>query len=135
LANLTCHILEVHSEISSIDTLPGAMRAAAANAVTTLLETLVKEDRLAVLEPKMNVEISVPTSKVGDVLSDLTGRRGTVDDVTMGEEGGGDHIKSMVRAEVPLAEILGYANSLRSLTGGEGAFSAEYKGHAPREGV
>ncbi|KAL7488374.1 hypothetical protein ACHAW6_013940 [Cyclotella cf. meneghiniana] len=135
LANLTCHILEVHSEISSIDTLPGAMRAAAANAVSTLLETLTKEDRLVVLEPKMNVEISVPASKVGDVLSDLTGRRGTVDGVTMGDEGGSDHIKSMVRAEVPLAEILGYANSLRSLTGGEGAFSAEYKGHAPREGV
>ncbi|KAL3781126.1 hypothetical protein HJC23_001433 [Cyclotella cryptica] len=135
LANLTCHILEVHSEISSPDTLPGAMRAAAANAVTTLLETLAKEDRMVVLEPKMNVEISVPTSKVGDVLSDLTGRRGTVDDVTMGDDGGGDHIKSMVRAEVPLAEILGYANSLRSLTGGEGAFSAEYKGHAPREGM
>ena len=135
LTNLTCHILEVDSEITSTETLPGAMRAAAANAVTTLLETLAKEDRMVVLEPKMNVEISVPTGRVGDVLSDLTVRRGTVDDVAMGDDGGGDHIKSMVRAEVPLVEILGYANSLRSLTGGEGAFSAEYKGHAPREGV
>ena len=135
LANLSCHILEVESEISSVETLPGAMRAAAANAVTTLLETLANDDRMVVLEPKMNVEISVPTGRVGDVLSDLTVRRGTVDDVAMGDESGGDHIKSMVRAEVPLVEILGYANSLRSLTGGEGAFSAEYKGHAPREGV
>lgn len=135
LANLTCHILEVESELSSQDTLPGAMRAAAANAVSTLLETLSKEDRMVILEPKMNVEISVPMGKVGDVLSDLTVRRGTVDDVAMGEEGGGDHSKSMVRAEVPLVEILGYATSLRSLTGGEGAFSAEYKGHAPQDGV
>ena len=62
-------------------------------------------------------------------------RRGTLNDVAMGDDSGGDHIKSMVRAEVPLVEILGYANSLRSLTGGEGAFSAEYKGHAPREGI
>ena len=135
LANLTCHILEVESELTSMDTLPGALRAAAANAVSTLLESLAKEDKMVVLEPKMNVEISVPTGRVGDVLSDLTARRGTVDDVAMAEEGSGDHIKSMVRAEVPLVEILGYANSLRSLTGGEGAFSAEYKGHSPREGV
>lgn len=135
LTNLSCHILEVDSEISGTETLPGAMRAAAANAVTTLLEILAKEDRMVVLEPKMNVEISVPTGRVGDVLSDLTVRRGTIDDVAMGDDSGGDHIKSMVRAEVPLVEILGYANSLRSLTGGEGAFSAEYKGHAPREGI
>lgn len=126
LANLTCHILDVASETP--DTLPGAMRAAAANAVTTLLETLKNDGRLVVLEPKMTVEVSVPTGRVGDVLSDLTTRRGTVDDVATGDDN--THAKSMVRAEVPLIEILGYANSLRSLTGGEGAFSAEYKGHA-----
>jgi elongation factor G len=137
LANLECRVMLVDSELSSADTLPGALRAAAANAVTTLLEALAKEGRMMVLEPKMNVEIWVPTGRVGDVLSDLTGRRGTIDDVAMADEGigGGDHVKSMVRAEVPLVEILGYANSLRSLTGGEGAFSAEYKGHAPQDGV
>ena len=137
LANLECRVVLVDSELSSADTLPGAMRAAAANAVTTMLETLTKEGRMTILEPKMNVEIWVPTGRVGDVLSDLTVRRGMVDDVAMADEGigGGDHVKSMVRAEVPLVEILGYANSLRSLTGGEGAFSAEYKGHAPQDGV
>jgi len=129
LANLTCHILEVDSEMTANpDTLPGAMRAAAANAITTLLETLKNDGRLVVLEPKMTVEVSVPTGRVGDVLSDLTTRRGTVDDVATGDDS--THSKSMVHAEVPLIEILGYANSLRSLTGGEGAFSAEYKGHA-----
>lgn len=129
LANLTCHILEVNSEMTtSPETLPGAMRAAVANAITTLLETLKNDGRLVVLEPKMTVEVSVPTGRVGDVLSDLTTRRGTVDDVATGDEK--THAKSMVHAEVPLIEILGYANSLRSLTGGEGAFSAEYKGHA-----
>jgi elongation factor G len=103
-----------------------------------MLEKLAKEGRMTILEPKMNVEIWVPTNRVGDVLSDLTGRRGTIDDVAMSDEGGaggGDHVKSMVRSEVPLVEILGYANSLRSLTGGEGAFSAEYKGHAPQDGL
>ena len=128
LANLTCHILDVESEMTSPETLPGAMRAAAANAVTVLLETLNDDGRLVILEPKMTVEVSVPTNRVGDVLSDLTARRGAVDDVATGDDN--THAKSMVHAEVPLIEILGYANSLRSLTGGEGAFSAEYKGHA-----
>jgi elongation factor G len=138
LANLECRVMLVDSELSNADTLPGAMRAAAANAVTTMLETLAKAGKMTILEPKMNVEIWVPTGRVGDVLSDLTGRRGMVDDVAMADDGMGgcgDHVKSMVRAEVPLVEILGYANSLRSLTGGEGAFSAEYKGHAPQDGV
>ena len=137
LANIECHVVQAPSELSSPDTLPGAMRAAAANAATTLLETLTKEGQMVILEPKVNVEIWVPAVRVGDVLSDLTGRRGTVDDVAMAEEAGGGsgHVKSMVRAEVPLVEILGYANSLRSLTGGEGAFSAEYKGHSPQDGI
>jgi len=139
LANLECRIIEVDSELSAANAaFPGAMRAAAANAVTTLLDSLVQrgEDRILVLEPKMNVEIVAPTGKVGDVVSDLTGRRGCVDEVVLTGEGsdgesGSKHVKSLVRAEVPLIEILGYANTLRSLTGGEGAFSAEYKGHAP----
>jgi len=136
LANLECHVMEVDSELSSSDTLPGAMRAAASNAVSTLVEALENEGRLRILEPKMGVEVSAPTEKIGDVLSDLTTRRGQIDDVAMGDEGGGGvHSKSMIRAEVPLVEILGYANILRSLTGGEGAFSAEYKGHAEQEGV
>ena len=136
LANLECHVMEVDSELSSNDTLPGAMRAAASNAVSTLVEALENEGRLMILEPKMCVEVSAPTEKIGDVLSDLTTRRGQIDDVAMGDEGGGGglHSKSMIRAEVPLVEILGYANILRSLTGGEGAFSAEYKGHAEQEG-
>ena len=83
LANLECEIMDVDSELSSQDTLPGAMQAAAANAVNTMLETLADEGRMLVLEPKMNVEISVPTGRVGDVLSDLTVRRGSVDDVAM----------------------------------------------------
>jgi len=91
LANLTCHILVVEVEMtSSPETLPGAMHAAVANAITTLLETLnLKSDgrlRLVALEPKMTVEVSVPTGRVGDVLSDLITRRDTVDDVATGDE-------------------------------------------------
>ena len=128
--------MQIDAELSSVNTLPGAMCAVSANSVTTMLEKLAKEGRMTILEPKMNVEIWVPTSRVGDVLSDLTNRRGTIDDFAMADEGGGggDHVKSMVRSEVPLVEILGYANCLRSQNGGKGAFSAEYKGHAPQDG-
>lgn len=137
-ANVSCCIVDVDSEAGpgALESLPGAIRAASANAISTLL--FDNSSSLMVLEPKMRVEIYVPREKVGDVLSDLTTRRGTVDDIILGDnsdDGGGEHIKALVHAEVPLVEILGYANSLRSLTGGEGAFSAEYKGHAPSDGM
>ena len=76
----------------------------------------------------MSIEITLPNEMVGDVLSDLTTRRGTVGDVLTGDNA---YAKSLIRGDVPLVEILGYANSLRSLTGGEASFSAEYKGHSP----
>jgi elongation factor G len=128
MANVTCHVVEVDAEggLAQLKALPGAIRATAANAVTATLKA--NQSRCTVLEPTMSVEVTLPADMVGSVLSDLTGRRGTVGDVLVGEEG---HSKSLVRGDVPLVEILGYANSLRSLTGGEGAFSAEYKGHSP----
>jgi elongation factor G len=131
LANVKCHVEEIDAEegLSGLQVLPGALRAAAMNAVsTTLSENLVQ---CRALEPAMGVEISVPNDMVGTVLSDLTGRRGAVEDVLSGD---GDasiiHRKTLVRAEVPLVEILGYANALRSLTGGEATFTAEYRGHS-----
>ena len=73
---------------------------------------------------------------VGPVLSDLNTRRGSIGDIVSslgGDDASTDHQdgKSVIRGDVPLIEILGYATALRSLTGGEGAFTAEYVGHAP----
>ena len=138
LANVRCHVLNVDAEggLQALAAMPGSLRAAAANAVSTLLADEANSS-CTVLEPTMSVEITLPSEMVGTVLSDLTGRRGTVGDVIMGEDenhGGNQapgHAKALIRGEVPLIEILGYANSLRSLTGGEGAFTAEYKGHSP----
>ena len=79
------------------------------------------------LEPSVSIEVIVPNDMVGTVLSDLNNRRGTVGDVVVGET---KQSKSIVRGDVPLVEILGYANSLRSLTGGEGVFTSEYRGHS-----
>lgn len=135
LSNVRCHVVNVDAEggLSALQALPGALRAAAANAVSSVLTE--HKTSCAVLEPTMSVEITLPPDKVGTVVSDLTSRRGAVGDVLMGDTEAGAqalHTKALVRGEVPLAEILGYANSLRSLTGGEGAFTAEYKGHSEK---
>lgn len=127
MANMSCHINRIDCEggLPILQSLPGALRAAVANAVSSTLAN--GKSSCKVLEPTMGIEITAPNDAVGQILSDLTGsRRGTVSDVVNGE----GMKKAMVCGDVPLVSILGYANSLRSLTGGEGNFSAEYKGHS-----
>ena len=69
------------------------------------------------LEPIMDVKIIVPETMMGDIMSDLNTRRGRVQGMdTVG-------IKSVVTAEVPLAEMLRYGNDLRSMTGGRGIYT------------
>eukprot|EP00934_Nitzschia_sp_Nitz4_P006430 Nitzschia sp. Nitz4//scaffold283_size24287//19463//22192//NITZ4_008409-RA/size24287-processed-gene-0.9-mRNA-1//-1//CDS//3329545666//6420//frame0 len=128
MANLVCHIEEVDAEggLAALKAMPGALQAASANAVAVTIKE--HDSSCVVLEPTMSVEITLPNELVGGVLSDLSGRRGTVGDVVVGED---IQAKSLIKGDVPLVEILGYATSLRSLTGGEGAFTAEYKGHSP----
>ncbi len=74
------------------------------------------------LEPMMAVEVETPEEFMGNVMGDLSGRRGIVqgmDDIV----GGG----KIVRAEVPLAEMFGYSTSLRSLTQGRATYTMEFK--------
>ena len=132
MASVRCIINEIDAEggLPVLKSLPGSIRAAAAHAVSHSLQNGHENlGRCTVLEPTMSVEVTLPTDMVGSVLSDITGRRGAVGDVLINDEGS-SHSKALIRGDVPLVEILGYANSLRSLTGGEGAFSAEYKGHS-----
>ena len=72
------------------------------------------------LEPIVDLEIRVPSDYLGDVLEDLNSRRGTVKD--MASSPGQIQV---VRAEAPLAEMFGYATSLRSLTQGRATHSME----------
>ena len=77
------------------------------------------------LEPIMSVEVETPEEKMGDVMGDLSSRRGVIqgmDDLV----GGGKSIK----AEVPLAEMFGYATQLRSLTQGRATYTMEFKHYA-----
>ena len=131
MANIHCHVEAIDAEegLPGLQSLPGAMRAAAMHAVASTMGMNAASGR--VLEPSMSIEINAPNDMVGTVLSDLATRRGTVGDVITGDQGGTVlHQKTLVRGQVPLVEILGYANDLRSLTAGEGMFTAEYKGHS-----
>jgi elongation factor G len=72
------------------------------------------------LEPVMNVEVVTPSEQAGDVIGDLNSRRGRI----MGMEPAGE--TASVRAQVPMAEMLTYETSLRSMTGGRGGYSMEF---------
>lgn len=72
------------------------------------------------LEPIMNVEITVPEENVGDIIGDLNSRRGRV----LGTTPRGHN--NVVAAEVPLAEMLSYAPDLTSMTGGRGDYHMEF---------
>ncbi|MBK5915279.1 elongation factor G [Rhodocyclus purpureus] len=77
------------------------------------------------LEPMMSVEVETPEDYMGNVMGDLSSRRGMVqgmDDIPGGMKA--------VRAEVPLAEMFGYATQLRSLTQGRATYSMEFKHYA-----
>ena len=77
------------------------------------------------LEPIMAVEVETPEEKMGDVMGDLSSRRGIIqgmDDIA----GGG----KTIRAEVPLAEMFGYATQLRSLTQGRATYTMQFKHYA-----
>jgi elongation factor G len=72
------------------------------------------------LEPVMNVEIIAPTQYMGDLMGNLSGRRGR----PQGSEAVGEMIT--IKAQVPMAEMLTYQNDLNSITGGQGSFSMEF---------
>ena len=72
------------------------------------------------LEPIMAVEVTTPDQYLGDVLGTINGRRGSVKSM---ENRGGDQV---IDAEIPLAEMFGYATTLRSSTQGRGDFSMQF---------
>lgn len=79
-----------------------------------------KEAGPKVLEPIYDVEVFVPADKLGDVMSDLQGRRGLI--VGMSSENGYEKLQ----AKVPLKEMSSYATSLSSLTGGRASFIMKF---------
>ena len=80
----------------------------------------VKEARPVLLEPIYDIEVRVPEDYMGDVIGDLNGRRGRV----LGMDAKGK--KQIIKAQIPMAEVLTYAPDLTSMTGGRGVFTVEF---------
>jgi elongation factor G len=76
------------------------------------------------LEPIMNVEVSAPNEYVGDLMGDLSSRRGHVQGMETASE------DTIIRAQVPMAELLTYGAQLRSITQGRGSFHLEFSHYA-----
>jgi len=79
-----------------------------------------QEANPVLLEPIMNLRVTVPESNTGDVLSDLNGKRGKV--LGMNPQGN----MTIIEAQVPLAEVQRYATDLRSITQGRGHYTMEF---------
>src|SRR5262249_40288466 len=82
--------------------------------------------RPVLLEPIVNLEVTVPGDKFGDISADLSTRRGHI--TGMDSLPGGLQV---LQATVPLSEVLRYATDLKSMTGGQGSFTMELKSYEP----
>jgi elongation factor G len=103
-----------------VDSSEMAFRIAASMAV----KDAVQKARPTVLEPMMQVEVTLPEEYLGDVIGDLNARRGQIE----GMDSRGS--TQVVRAFVPLAEMFGYATDLRSMTQGRASHSMELSHYA-----
>ena len=86
----------------------------------------VQSGQPVLLEPIMFVEVVAPEDYTGDVIGNISSRRGAIEGMELRVEG----IQS-IKAMVPLAEMFGYATRLRSMTQGRGTFTMEFHHYAP----
>jgi elongation factor G len=100
----------------TVDSSEMAFRMAGSIAMKQALE----QAGAVLLEPIMLITCSVPEGSVGDVMGDLSSRRGR----PIGTEAVGGMTE--VKAEVPMSEMLSYAPDLRALTGGQGEYTLEF---------
>ncbi|ACB53437.1 elongation factor EF-G [Crocosphaera subtropica ATCC 51142] len=88
------------------------------------IRNAVKKASPVLLEPMMKVEVEVPEDFLGDVIGDLNARRGQIEGMNT------DDGLAKISADVPLAEMFGYATDIRSKTQGRGIFSMEFSHYA-----
>src|SRR6056297_142572 len=104
-----------------VDSSEGAFKIAGRMA----FQEAFKRAKPILLEPIMSVEVIIPEEFLGDVMGDLSSRRGRVSKTTLRQG------MKVIDSEVPLSQMFGYATSLRSLTKGRGNFSMEFKEYSP----
>ncbi|MDZ7616875.1 MAG: elongation factor G [Patescibacteria group bacterium] len=110
--------VEVHfGKYHPVDSSEAAFKMAGSMAFRNVFQ----QAKPGLLEPIVKIDITIPAGNVGDINSDLSGRRGRV--LGMDAAGGG---MQTITAEVPLAEVMTYARSLSSITGGQGSYAIEF---------
>ena len=87
------------------------------------LKDASKKAKPVLLEPVFDVEVVTPEEYMGDVIGDLSSRRGQIENM---DQRGGDRI---VKAQVPLAEMFGYATTLRSRTQGRATYTMQFNSY------
>ncbi|HEY0982537.1 elongation factor G [Schlesneria sp.] len=100
--------------------------AAFRTAASRCFRDVFKMARPSLLEPMMHLEITIPGESVGDITSDLNSRRGRMEGIDLLPQG-----MQIVRARAPLAELMTYARSLSSMTGGRGSYVTEFSHYEP----
>ncbi|MBR3215414.1 MAG: elongation factor G, partial [Exiguobacterium sp.] len=106
----------VFGSYHDVDSNEMAFKVAASMAVKQLKD----KAKAVILEPMMRVEVVIPEEYMGDIMGDVTSRRGRVE----GMEARGN--AQVVKAMIPLSEMFGYATSLRSRTQGRGTYSMHF---------
>lgn len=118
--------VEVHfGKDHPVDSNETAFKIAASKAFSEVF----KKAKPSLLEPYVKMEIMVPSDNVGDVSSDLSGRRGQM--MGMDQAPGG---MTVVEAKAPLSEVMTYARTLGSMTGGQGSYTIEFASYEPVPG-
>jgi elongation factor G len=84
------------------------------------LQEAARKAGVKLLEPVMEVEVTTPDEYMGDVIGDLNSRRGKVEGMT--QRGN----SQVIRAQVPMSEMFGYATDLRSKTQGRATYSMQF---------
>ena len=95
--------------------------AAFKTAGSMAFRNVFQQAKPGLLEPIVVLHVTVPGSKLGDISSDMSGRRGRV----LGMDSAGGDLQT-VSAEVPLAEVTNYARALSSITAGQGSYTMEF---------
>jgi elongation factor G len=115
----------VDGKYHPVDSSELAFKLAARNA----FREAMRQAAPTMLEPVMNLTVFVEEKYLGDVMSDLSGKRGKI----LGQDSLGGGIEE-IRAQAPQAELLRYSIDLRSITSGTGSFSVEFDHYAPISG-
>ncbi|YAF50461.1 elongation factor G [Mycoplasmopsis synoviae] len=100
-----------------VDSSELAYKIAAAKALTKAKDLI----GTVLLEPIMDASVVVPRDHMGDVIGDLSRRRGLISDQEQRNDGA-----VIVRAKVPLSEMFGYSTELRSMTSGRGTYQMQF---------